>query len=190
MVYPDRMIGTSTLAAAALCLLALLVVDFRSHHLPDALNLLFGLLGLVFHALHDFSLLPLTSLLAGASLSALLLYGLRFLWLRRRGIEALGLGGVEFVVAAGLWVGIDGIFLGIALGALLALAGIALVALWRARRLGRISLSWPDGQARIPFGPGLILAGVAVFLLQVFLPGTLWVAYCHPGAAMHARERA
>jgi leader peptidase (prepilin peptidase)/N-methyltransferase len=157
------MIGNSILAVAALCLSALLVIDLRSHRLPDPLNLLLGLLGLGFHFLHNFNLLPLTALLAGAILGALLLYALRVFYLRRRGLEALGLGDVKFVAASGLWVGIDGIFLVIALGALLTLAGLVLNGLLRHRRL-----AWPDGQTRIPFGPGLILASVAVFLIQVF----------------------
>ena len=80
--------------------------------------------------------------------------GRRDCYLRRRGIEALGLGDVKFIAAAGLWVGTDGIFL-----------VIALVGVIRQRRL-----VWPDPAARIPFGPGLILATVAVFLGTVFPP--------------------
>jgi leader peptidase (prepilin peptidase)/N-methyltransferase len=157
------MIANFILAVAALCLSALLVIDLRSHRLPYPFNLLLGLLGLGFHYSQNFELVPLTALLAGAGLGALLLYVLRAFYLRRRGIEALGLGDVKFVAASGLWVGIDGIFIVIALGALLTLAGLALLGLLRHRRL-----SWPDGRTRIPFGPGLILAGVAVFLLQVW----------------------
>jgi leader peptidase (prepilin peptidase)/N-methyltransferase len=164
------MIESAILIVAAVCSAALLTVDLRAHRLPDPLNLLFGLLGLSFHYLHNSDLLPLTSLLSGAILGALLLYGLRFLYFRRRGVEALGLGDVKFVAAAGLWVGIDGIFLVIAFGALLTLAGILLVTLWRQRRL-----AWPDGQTRIPFGPGLILGSVAVFLVLVW-PGFAWPA--------------
>jgi len=162
------MIANSILAVATLCLSALLVIDFRSDRLPDPLTLLLGLLGLGFHCIHNFDLLPLTALLAGALLGALLLYVLRAVYLRRRGVEALGLGDVKFVAASGLWVGIDGIFLVIALGALLTLAGLALQGLLRQRRLAGGSLFWPDGRTRIPFGPGLILAAVAVFGLQVW----------------------
>jgi leader peptidase (prepilin peptidase)/N-methyltransferase len=162
------MIGISILVLGTACMSALLVIDLRSHRLPDPLTLLLGLLGLGFHFLHNFELLPLPALLAGAILGALLLYALRAFYLRRRGIEALGLGDVKFVAAAGLWVGIDGIFLGIAFGALLTLAGLALLGLLRHRRLADFSSFWPDGQTRIPFGPGLILASVAVFLLQVW----------------------
>jgi leader peptidase (prepilin peptidase)/N-methyltransferase len=151
------------LMGVSIVLAALLLFDLRSHRLPDPLNLLLGLLGLGFHAFHNFTLIPLTALLAGAILGALLLYALRVFYLRRRGLEALGLGDVKFVAAAGLWVGIDGIFLVIAGGALLTLAGLALRSLLLHRRL-----TWPDGQTRIPFGPGLILAAVAVFLIQVF----------------------
>ncbi len=168
------MIGNSILAVAALCLSALLVTDLRFQRLPNPLNLLLGLLGLGFHFLHNFEPLPLAALLAGAILGALLLYALRVFYLRRRGIEGLGLGDVKFVAASGLWVGIDGIFLVIAFGALLTLAGLALLGLLRHRRLTGASSFWPDGRTRIPFGPGLILASVAVFLLQVWpllLPG-------------------
>jgi leader peptidase (prepilin peptidase)/N-methyltransferase len=157
------MIWISILTLGAVCLSALLVIDLRSQRLPDPLTLLLGLLGLGFHTLHNFDLTPLATLLAGAILGALLLYALRAFYFRRRGIEALGLGDVKFVAAAGLWVGIDGIFLVIAGGALLTLAGLALQSLLRHRRL-----VWPDGRTRIPFGPGLILASVAVFLIQVF----------------------
>lgn len=159
------MIESAILIVAAICMAALLVIDLRSHRLPDPLNLLLGLLGLGFHNLYNFRPLPLTSLLASACISALLLYGLRYLWLRRRGIEALGLGDVKFIAAAGLWVGIDGIFLVIALGAALSLVGLVLL---RAIHTGQ--LAWPAGDTRLPFGPGLILATVIVFLWQVW-PG-------------------
>lgn len=40
----------------------------------------------------------------------------------------------------------------------------------RQRRLARLSSIWPDRQPRIPFGPGLILATVIVFLGAVYPP--------------------
>jgi len=85
------MIESAILIAAAVCAATLLIIDLRSRRLPDPLNLLLGLLGLGFHYTHTFDLVPLTALLAGATLGALLLYALRAVYLRRRGIEALGL---------------------------------------------------------------------------------------------------
>lgn len=111
----------TSLAAAGFTLAALFIIDLRSQRLPDPLTLLFGLLGLGYHALHQFDLAPLTALLAGATL-----------------------------------------------GALLTLIGMVLAGLLRQRRPGRLSLAWPGRDTRIPFGPGLILATVIVFLGTVF----------------------
>lgn len=152
------------LLATVVVLAALLIVDMHQQRLPDPLNFLLGLLGLGFHYLRNFDLIPLIALLAGASLSALLLYGLHWLYLCRRAVEALGLGDVKFVAAAGLWVGIENIFLVIFAGALLTLLLVATRALLR-----REGIDWRS-QTRIPFGPGLIVAAAAVFLANVYHP--------------------
>lgn len=156
----------AVLTAASLTLVALFVMDLRQQRLPDALNLLL-LLGLGFRGLQGFVAVPAVSAFAGALAGAGLLWGLRWIYLRRRGSEALGLGDVKYAAAAGVWVGIDGIFLVIALGAALTLAAVLG---WRVLRGGVAAAPLP-GARPLPFGPGLILATVAVFITLVWQGG-------------------
>ncbi|MEQ8966051.1 MAG: prepilin peptidase [Azospirillaceae bacterium] len=90
---------------------------------------------------------------AGAALAAGLALAVRFAFARLARVDALGLGDVKLLAAAGLWLGPDGVpALLVAGGA----AGVATGLAWRTAGRGRV----------FPFGPGLALAFFALACLQ------------------------
>lgn len=132
-------------------LLVLAVTDWERMVLPDALTLPGAALGLLL-AGPRCDLDPLTSA-AGAVLGAGLLLLLRVLWLRFRGVEAVGLGDVKLLLMIGAFLGplaaLAAIALASALGVLV--AGPLLL-------LGRIRRDTP-----LPFGTLLALGAAVAF---------------------------
>ncbi|MBI1776078.1 MAG: prepilin peptidase [Proteobacteria bacterium] len=149
-----RVVAVALLGAV---LAALTIVDLRHQLLPDPLVLPLLPLGLAVAALAgpDGWPKPIDGL-AGAALGGGLLWVVRAVYRRFRGIEALGLGDVKLMAVAGAWVGWQGlssVLLVAALGTLLAIGLVRLAG----RRVG--------GRERIPFGPGLALGCLATVLL-------------------------
>lgn len=143
------LVGLATVAA-------LIRSDIRHLVLPDRLNVALGLSGLVFHAAAGWRFADWPELVFGAVAGGALLYGLRLAYVHIRGVEAVGLGDVKFMIAAGLWVGVWGMpmLLAVAsLATLMAITGLRLLAMVPAGSLAA---------RRIPFGPGLCLALVLV----------------------------
>lgn len=142
--------------AAGLCAVAALIAtDLQRQILPTSLNALLGAFGLIFHWSTDWTFASAGELLAGAALGAGLLFGLRQLYLKFRAIEALGLGDVKFMAAAGLWVGAANVPLMLAIAALGTL--LTVLALYPFAARGESLRSRP-----LPFGPGLCVALVIV----------------------------
>jgi leader peptidase (prepilin peptidase) / N-methyltransferase len=139
----DWRVPTIALGAIAVGLgavVALITTDLRQQILPTSLNALLGLAGLIFHWSNGW---------------AFLLLGLRQLYLALRHIEALGLGDVKFMAAAGLWVGAANVPLLLAIAALGTL--LTILALYPFAAQGESLRSRP-----FPFGPGLCVALVIV----------------------------
>ncbi|WP_428249810.1 prepilin peptidase [Ferrovibrio sp.] len=158
MALLDTALLIFLLAISGAILLALCIIDLRRYQLPDTLNAAFGGLGLAFHLLSPYGFLPPASLGIAALLSAGLFLGLRWLFWKYRHVEALGLGDVKFIAAASFWVGLNGIFWVIALGAL---STICAAPLYRLR--GRPPSKRSTVSLRVPFGPGLTVATAGVF---------------------------
>ncbi len=156
MTTIDLIILTFILSVAAAILLALCIIDLRTYQLPDSLNLTFGILGLAFHLLSPYGFLTLPSLLIAALLSGALFLGLRWIFWKLRDIEALGLGDVKFIVAASMWVGLEGIFWVIAIAAVSTICVVAIM-----RRQGAVTSKRPMLALRTPFGPGLAFGTAA-----------------------------
>lgn len=132
-------------------LLVLAVTDWESMVLPDALTLPGAALGLALAGPRpDLSLLASAG---GALLGASLLFGLRALWLRFRGIEAVGLGDVKLLLMIGSFLGpgptLGAVALASALG--VGVAGPLLL-------VGTIGRDTP-----LPFGTLLALGAGVVF---------------------------
>ncbi len=140
-------------------LLALAWIDAKSFLLPDLLLLPVALGGLVVAV---FAPLPGGGLGDGAIAAVIGGGGLRLLrwaYLRFRKIEALGLGDVKLMLAAGFWIGFAGLPWVILGGAVLTLG----LALWRSV-INRQRLS---GATAAPLGFGLCLAALVVAGLRM-----------------------
>jgi prepilin signal peptidase PulO-like enzyme (type II secretory pathway) len=154
-------IELAPLVVAGAALLAMVAIDLHASRLPDLLNAILAITGAAFHWTTDWLHAIPADLLLGASFGAALLYAVRVVYLRLRGVEALGLGDVKFMAAAGLWVGIWGIAPLILIAALTTLTVVLL-------RHGRAVTSEAVRRRRIPFGPGLALGLAVVVAGQVF----------------------
>jgi leader peptidase (prepilin peptidase)/N-methyltransferase len=134
-------------------MLALALIDSRDGILPDVLTLPLLILGLVIGYLSAPT--ELVDRAIGAALGYFLVIALRWLYLRWRRREGIGLGDAKLLAAAGAWVGLSGLPSVLLIGSLLALAG-ALILACRGRRL-TVTLS-------VPFGPALCAAFWVVWL--------------------------
>ena len=135
-------------------LLALAVTDWERMVLPDALTLPGAALGLALAGPR--SDLDLLTAAAGALLGAGLLFGLRALWLRFRGVEAVGLGDVKLLLLIGAFLGPAP-----ALGAVALAAALGVLVAGPLLLLGRIRRDTP-----LPFGTLLALGAGAVFVVS------------------------
>ena len=108
LITLSALLAPTALEAAAVLVLGwvlipLVVADIRHQVLPDALTVTLFLSGLLATIL-----LPSTSLSAavlGAALGSGSFLALRLIYLRFRGVEALGLGDVKLVAGLGVWFG-------------------------------------------------------------------------------------
>jgi leader peptidase (prepilin peptidase)/N-methyltransferase len=147
-------VAYGALAAAFILLLILCIIDFRVRLLPNKYVFPFALLAVVFHAALNFSLIPREDMLIGGVFGYGLLWGIRAAgsWYYKQ--EALGLGDVKLMGAAGLWLGMEHLLLAITLGASVSVLHGLVYAGMTKQSLRRLE---------IPAGPGLI-AGIAAML--------------------------
>lgn len=152
LLPPSRPVENSLLAGAAVCALALARIDVRWLVIPDlyvvalAVPALFGPL----------SLGPLVAA-AGAVVAGGLVWGVRWAFKRRTGVEGLGFGDVKLAAALGALLGPE-----LALYAICA-ASVFGVVLGLATR--RASAAEPQ---LIPLGAPLALVGVALLYWRRF----------------------
>lgn len=164
-------------AVAGLCVLgalgllvALSVIDLRVRLLPDRLVLPFALLGIIFHNVLTFQMIGPVDMLAGAALGGGILYAIRFVANRAYGRDTLGLGDVKLMLAAGLWLGVDGnlmaLTLGAACGVVHGLGAAAHTTLAHGKPFRLSGLEIPAGPG---FAVGIVLAALYKFagILQV-----------------------
>lgn len=172
--------------------LALLVITFTDLDLwviPSAVVLPVAALGLGV-ALVDpaiLGVLPVEALLAALGGYGLIA-GLRWIYLKRRGIEALGLGDAKLLVMVGAFMGPGGVIWSVAAGAIQGLL-VAVPLLLFGRQLANTTLTEVHGDdpelgeedpeagvmgARIPFGPFLAIAALEFALLRGSIEDTLY----------------
>lgn len=165
----DMMLGFYALPwpAATLLLLCgillfiLAVIDFRTYLLPDkfVLPLAIGAIGV--HLTSDFALITPVSMLFGAIAGGGFLWGIRWLATKYYGRDPLGLGDVKLMIAGGLLIGIDQIFMAITIGAFIGVfLGIILWAIANIRSDEKIPLA----RFQLPAGPGFCL-GILVSII-------------------------
>lgn len=150
--------GDPALAVSRIVLLGLLltlaVTDWERMVLPDALTLPGTALGLALAGPR--SDLDLLTSAAGALLAATVLFSLRALWLRFRGVEAVGLGDVKLLLLIGAFLGPPA-----ALGAVVLAAALGVLVAGPLLLLGRIRRDTP-----LPFGTLLALGAGLVFVVS------------------------
>lgn len=146
LLYGPTLRG-ALLAALAVGLVTLAVVDIEFGVIPDKVLLILAPLGLIY----QFAVGDLLAAVAGAALAGGLAYAVRLAFLRLRGRDALGFGDVKFFAAAGLWLGLAGVPVFLVVSGLV---GTGFALLWR--RLG--------GGREFPFGPALAVGLFACLL--------------------------
>lgn len=154
----DILIIACTIGATGL-LIVLSAIDLKHWILPDELNFALALTGVVFHFAAAYLFFGIGGMFAGAALGAGLLYTIRHFANKYYEQDALGLGDVKLLGAAGFWLGVDGVLMAITLGALAGLIhGIGYAAWLRLRHKQNVSLS----ALAIPAGPGFAVGIFAV----------------------------
>jgi leader peptidase (prepilin peptidase)/N-methyltransferase len=140
--------------AMFIVLIALAIFDLRERILPNELNLLLGLIGIL-QSLFTGSPTLLDAVL-GSVLYGGILTSIALMFRRIRGIDGLGLGDQKFGVAAGVCVGWQQVPLSLSVAAVAALLFIG-VRTWRTGQF--------DRDEATPFGP-FLSAGVFVAWLN------------------------
>jgi leader peptidase (prepilin peptidase) / N-methyltransferase len=133
-------------------LIALFGTDLETMRLPDKLTLP----GIVFGVVASIWLPPgLAASLIGAALGAAIPYGIRWLWQRMRGVDAMGLGDVKMLAMIGAFLGWQQVLVVLFLASLAgAVIGLTLIAI-----AGRTLAS------KLPFGTFLALGAFAASLV-------------------------
>jgi prepilin signal peptidase PulO-like enzyme (type II secretory pathway) len=146
-------------------LLVLVAIDLECMLLPDQLTL--GLLwaGLLFNVRPGFAALPLA--VCGAAAGYAFFWGVSRIsafWIKR---DALGMGDAKLLAALGAWLGVAALPWVVLLAAFITLIGMLVLSF-----VGRYGVA-----QRLPFGPGLAIAGFAVALCSSWwgLPGLNFV---------------
>lgn len=156
-----------TFFLACLCLLAALglltalaVIDLRTMLLPNKLVFPFFMLALVFHLVTGFVFAAPLEIIAGAIVGGGLLWAIRIVASRFYGDDALGLGDVKLMGAAGAWLGSHDILTALILGAFAGIVHGIGIAIGEKRSLKTLSL---------PAGPGFII-GIVIAGFIKFWP--------------------
>jgi leader peptidase (prepilin peptidase)/N-methyltransferase len=156
---------------AVLCLIGALgllvvlsIIDLQVRLLPNKYVFPFALCGALFHLVTFSAYLPPTDIFAGAALGFGILYLIRAVANRYYGMDALGLGDVKLMGAAGIWLGVEGILFALTAGAFAGLlhgVGYGLYVSWRDKTpLNLHRLAIPAGPG---FAVGIVCAGAFIF---------------------------
>lgn len=160
------------LLAALALLIALSIIDLRVGLLPNKLVFPFALLGVAFHACLQFRALDPFDMAIGALIGGGLLYLVRLAAMRFYGPDALGLGDVKLMAAAGLWLGPTAVSAALAAGALAGIVHGLGAGFYRQMKTG---VRTNFAALSIPAGPGFI-AGIMIAAGIYFndLPAMIW----------------
>jgi leader peptidase (prepilin peptidase)/N-methyltransferase len=149
----------------AVTMLLIMVIDARRFIIPDRLSLPAIPLGFVAALVafaEPWSELLSDRLIAAATASGVL-YAVRHVHWRWRGIEGLGLGDVKLAAAAGAWLGLANLAPACLLATSAALTTVLLHALFS-------STGKPRATTRVPFGSFIAPTILAMWLWQVLRP--------------------
>jgi leader peptidase (prepilin peptidase)/N-methyltransferase len=153
-----------SLLSGFITLCCLSYIDFKTRLLPNIGTASLALLGLFFQIFTNWYYVSVENAFLGALIGFGSLYILRLIANSYYGKDALGLGDVKLMGAAGIWLGADYITLALLWGALAGLCHGALYMVYmRYKMHQKISLS----QLQIPAGPGFA-AGICITAIWLF----------------------
>lgn len=157
-------IAAACLAGAVVILMALSAIDLKTWILPNELVLGFGTLAFVFHLTTMARYTPIPDIALGGIIGFSSLFLIRAVASRFYGEDALGLGDVKLMGAAGLWLGPDFVMMALSVGAV---AGL-LHGLVQGLAIAHKTKNRPDFlHLQIPAGPGFA-AGIVLVALWKF----------------------
>ncbi|MAZ76201.1 MAG: prepilin peptidase [Micavibrio sp.] len=139
------------------------IIDLKTFLLPNKWVATFAVLGFSFHAINAFEALSIEQVTYGALAGFWTLYIIRAggNWYYKQ--DSLGLGDVKLLGAAGIWLGVEGVFFAITAGAFAGLIHGIIYAVWVS-----IKNKQPIQMARlrIPAGPGFAIGTLGVITWQ------------------------
>ncbi|MCA9706904.1 MAG: prepilin peptidase, partial [Myxococcales bacterium] len=178
--------------AFGLCLLVVVYIDLDAWIIPDVIVLPMAGLGLVLAlVVPEWLGVEVVEALVAACLGYGTFAGIRWIYQRTRGIEALGLGDAKLLLMVGAFTGLPGLVWTIGMGALQGVL-ISVPLLLLGRNVANTDLQEvhgddpelgeedPDARVigrRVPFGPFLAVAALEFVLLRDAIEGWLGVAY-------------
>lgn len=152
------------MTAALIILLILSIIDLKTRLLPNKLVGSFAALGIAFHIISAGHILSIGQILIGGMTGFGSLYLIRVVANRIYAQDALGLGDVKLLGAAGLWLGPEGVMIAMSAGAFAAVlhgVGVAMrAALKHKTKPDFVHLQIPAGPG---FAVGIVIAAVAIF---------------------------
>jgi leader peptidase (prepilin peptidase)/N-methyltransferase len=161
-----EIIALLVIFAALITLLVLSIIDLREGLLPNEYVLAFAVLGAAFHLVTTFHFLSLEDMALGAFIGAAFLYIVRAVANKIYKQDALGLGDVKLMGAAGIWLGPYYVLLALTAGGLAGLLhGVGVV----------MKNKLPIKGLSLPAGPGFAVGIVAAAIIQLQgLEKVLW----------------
>lgn len=146
------------ISSAILILIILAIIDFRTRLLPNIWVGLFAALGVIFHTLTMEAVLSWEVSLMGALGGFGLLYITRALANAHYKQDALGLGDVKLLGAAGIWLGFEHVMIAMSIGAF---AGLGHGLIYAAYLAKKNKTSFSLRLLKIPAGPGFVFGILA-----------------------------
>lgn len=154
-----EIITLSTFVGGIIVLITLSIIDIKTFLLPNKWVATFAALGFIFHATNGFNEISIQQVAYGSLAGFWTLYIIRAAgnWYYKQ--DSLGLGDVKLLGAAGIWLGVEGVFFSITVGAFAGLIHGIIYALYVA-----IKNKQPIKMARlrIPAGPGFAVGIIIV----------------------------
>ena len=153
----------TTLCLTLITLGALAVIDLHTRLLPNTLVFTFLSLGFAFHVLTLFYFVEPLDLIYGALIGGGILLLIRTIAEKFYGPDALGLGDVKLMAAAGLWLGSYHILPALSIGAFMGLAHGLGIGFWKIKQGEK---DFKFSTLSLPAGPGFIAGIIIVGLLK------------------------
>ena len=142
------------IALLASHLLVLCVIDIEHRIIPDLLQIIVAVLGVIYAIHNDYHL---SEIIAGGLLGGGIGLALQFLVRIIKKNDGLGMGDVKFMAASGIWLGTDLLSYYFYAG----IIGVVSAFLWRIK----------NEDPRFPFGPAL---AISLFILVIYPPSKDW----------------